>query len=184
MGLFHLVYQPFLRKGVIMKSRAKFILVGQEDAHRRRCQAQQLQKPFGFGQLGLFDSGTCLLLVSSFYLAPIPRSMTLRASTVDSGHRAKCRILTRAHAPRDQRDAKLHLSHDWVPPRNLHTILAHPEILLICSKFDANFFEVIFSTSNKVGRLKANCHFDMTLVFQIPWGSVFGPRKFLLRLGF
>ena len=44
-----------------MKSLAptKFILVGQEDAHRRRCQAQQLQKPFGSGQLGLFDNGTC-----------------------------------------------------------------------------------------------------------------------------
>ena len=48
--------------------------------------------------------GTCLLSVSSLYLAldeiyhpiyaPIPRSVTLRASTVHGGHQAKHRILT------------------------------------------------------------------------------------------
>ena len=49
-----------------------------------------------------------LIEVSSPYLAldeiyhliyaPIPRSVTLRTSAVDSGHQAKHRILTRAHA--------------------------------------------------------------------------------------
>ena len=55
-----------------------------------------------------FPHGTCSLSVSSPYLAldeiyhllyaPIPRSVTLRTSAVDSGHQAKHRILTRAHA--------------------------------------------------------------------------------------
>lgn len=55
-----------------------------------------------------FPHGTCSLSVSSLYLAldeiyhliyaPIPRSVTLRTSAVDSGPRAKHRILTRAHA--------------------------------------------------------------------------------------
>ena len=52
-----------------------------------------------------FPHGTCSLSVSSLYLAldeiyhliyaPIPRSVTLRASTVYGGHQAKHRILKR-----------------------------------------------------------------------------------------
>ena len=55
-----------------------------------------------------FPHGTCSLSVSGPYLAldeiyhliyaPIPRSVTLRTSAVDSGHQARRRILTRAHA--------------------------------------------------------------------------------------
>ena len=82
----------------------------QHDMWLRSLRSQQFQTlltlfPKSFSS---FPHGTCLLLVSSFYLAldetyhliyaPIPRSVTLRTSTVDSGHRAKCRILTRAHA--------------------------------------------------------------------------------------
>ena len=82
----------------------------QHDMWLRSLRSQQFQTlltlfPKSFSS---FPHGTCLLLVSSFYLAldetyhliyaPIPRSVTLRTSAVDSGHRAKCRILTRAHA--------------------------------------------------------------------------------------
>ena len=55
-----------------------------------------------------FPHGTCSLSVSGLYLAldeiyhliyaPIPRSVTLRASTVHGGLQAKHRILTWAHA--------------------------------------------------------------------------------------